>query len=124
MGKRVHVVKKHAEYGNAEAFNYAEEEFNDLLDNLGCNMCHKEYDFDDFECDVDEYKTALKLVNAYNRKGRTKSVEKMFDEANADIDSFEIGLDKLGGLDNVLEAMRAFYRERDKKSGWISFSAW
>lgn len=124
MGKRVHVIKKHAEYGDTEAFDWQFEEFNDLLGNLGCDMCHKEDDYDDFECDVDEYKTALKLLNAYKRKGKCKSVEKMFDEEGADIDDLEEALEGLGGIDNVLDSMRSFYRERDKKSGWISFSAW
>jgi hypothetical protein len=124
MGKRVHVIKKHAEYGNSEAFNWKYEEFNDLLGNLGCDMCHEDEDYDFFECSVEDYKKALSLVNLYKRKGHTKSVEKKFGEADADIFYFEDNMNDLGGLDNILNAMRAFYRERDKKSNWISFSAW
>jgi hypothetical protein len=44
--------------------------------------------------------------------------------ANGDMDSFESYVEKLGGLDKVLEAMQAFYDQRDKKVDWISFSAW
>jgi hypothetical protein len=124
MGKRVHVVKRHAEYGSAEAFNWLFEEFYNFLSELGCYMCHTEDDYDNFECEVEEYKTALSLVKAYKKNGRTKAVEEKFVKVNADIDSFESYVEKLGGLDKVLEAMQAFYDQRDKKVDWISFSAW
>lgn len=124
MGMRVHVIKKHEDYGETEAFNWQFEEFNNFLGQLGCDMCHEEDIYDRFECGVDDYKTALSLVKAYKKKGRVKSVVEKFDDANADIDEFEKRIKELGGLDYVLNAMQAFYNERDKKSDWISFYAW
>lgn len=124
MGKRVHVVSRHADYGKTEAFSWKSGEFKDLLESLGCEMCGIEYDYDNFECDIDEYEVALSLVKAYKKMGKCKEVEELFDNANADIDDFEDGLEGLGGLDNVLTSMQAFWNERDKDSGWISFSAW
>lgn len=124
MGKRVHVIKKHEEYGNREAFNWQSEDFYYFLENLGCEMCHLEYDYDNFECNVDEYKKALSLVKAYKKYGRCEKTEKMFDGVNGEIDDLEDGLRTLGGIDSVLDDMQAFYKERDKRSGYISFSAW
>ena len=124
MGKRVHVIKRHEEYGDSEAFNWRYEEFKDMLGCLNCYMCSEEYACDRFECVVSEYKTALKLAKAYKKNGRTKKVIEKFEDNNADIDEFEDYLDGLGGIDNVVENMQAFYEERDKKSSWISFAAW
>lgn len=125
MGKRVHVIKKHEEYGKTKAFNWKFEEFNHFIGfNLGCKMRHMEYNYNNVECKVEEYETALSLVKAYKEKGRCEEVEKMFDEANGNIDCFEGYLEILGGIDYILSSMQAFYNERDKESSWISFSAW
>ena len=123
MGKRVHVIKKHAEYGDYSAFNWKFEDFCEMLSDLGCDMCHNDYDYDDFECLVSEYETALSLVKLYKEKGKCEEVEKAFDEANSDVESFESYLEMLGGIDEVLSSMEIFYKERDKKYDWISFSA-
>jgi hypothetical protein len=123
MGCRVHVISKHEKFGDSEYFNWSGEDFNDLLEDLGCDMCSDEYgSMTWFECNVDEYKRALKLIKAFKKD--KKKAEKLFDEADLDINDFQCHLEDLGGLDKVIEAMEAFYKERDKQSDWISFKMW
>lgn len=123
MGKRVHVIKKHATYGTYEAFNWKFEEFHSLLDMLGCDV-YGEDDSENFECEGNYYKSAMNILKMYKKKGACKKVENMLDNVYSSIEKLNIVLENLGGLDYVLESMELFWKQRDKKSNWISFSAW
>ena len=78
MGKNVHVIQKHQEYGSGEAFNWKYEEFHSFLNSLGCNVCGEHY-VDDFECEEDKYEKALEFLKTYKEKGADcKKVKKFF----------------------------------------------
>lgn len=125
MGLNVHVVKKHAEYGNGEAFNWKSEEFHYLLDALDCHVCAADNYAEYFECEVDRYENALNFLKVYKEKGADcKEVKKFLKKACYTIGELEQDLETLGGLDYVLQAMQMFWDEREKDYGWISFSAW
>ena len=124
MGKRVHVVSKHEEYGSAEGFNWKYEEFHDFLDTLNCDVECGDDDSSEFECGAKNYKEALDLLREYKEKGVTPNfIEKVLTEFYT-IDDFEKDLEELGGIDVVLPLMERFYEQRDKDSWWISFVAW
>jgi hypothetical protein len=124
MGYRVHVVKRQEEYGDREGFNWSQEEFDTLLNSLGCNTNPSE-DYSRNECYAEEYKTALKILKAYKKHGRTPETEKLWDEADADMDE---AIDLIGTLfnsiDDAIEILQDYYDERDKKSDWIMFVSW
>lgn len=124
MGKRVHVIKKHQEYGSYEAFNWKFDEFHSFLDALGCDVCAEDEYSDTFECDEDLYENALNILKAYKENGDCKEVKKMLKDLGYSVEELEKDLAELGGLDHVLEAMQTFWDEREKDYGWISFSAW
>jgi len=125
MGKYLHVIKRHESYGDSEGFNWKYEEFNELLELLGCYMCHEEDIFDRFECDVEEYKRALDLLKLYKANGKTEEVENVFENSEAAcLDDIEPYITELGGIDYIINKMEAFYNERDMESDWITFSAW
>lgn len=126
MSLNVHVVKKHAEYGDVEAFNWKFEEFHSFLDALGCDVSAEDDYAENFECGEDNYEDALNFLKVYKEKGADcKEVKKFFKE-NVDytIGELEQDLETLGGLDYVLQAMQMLWDEREKDYGWISFSAW
>jgi hypothetical protein len=118
MGKRVHVVKQQEKYGNSEYFNWKYNEFADLLGQLGCEAASMdEYNMERFEVETDKFQRAINVLKEY-KGGKTS-----FDN-DIDIDGIDAYLDELGGIDNVIEAMEAFYEQRDKDSGWMIFVAW
>ena len=124
MGKRVHVIKKHQEYGSGEFFNWNYERFHSFLDALACDVYGEEY-ADNFECKEENYEKALNFLKAYKEKGADcEEVKKFFKDAYYSVEELEKDLDILGGLDYVLETMQMFWDEREKGYGWISFSAW
>ena len=123
MGKRVHVIAKHQEYGDSASFNWKYSEFHDFLDSLGAEVSPEDEYADEFECQCVEYKKALDLLKKYKKKG-ANGVSKELNELGYSVEDLENDLATLGGLDHVLETMSNFYNERDKKSDWISFSAW
>jgi hypothetical protein len=124
MGKRVHVIKKHQEYGSYEAFNWKYDEFHSFLDALGCGVCGEEY-ADEFECDEEAYGNALNFLKTYKEKGADcEEVQKFLKDAYYSVEELEDDLNELGGLDYVLESMQYFWEQREKNYGWISFSAW
>lgn len=123
MGNYVHVIKKHAEYGNHEAFNWKFEEFHSFLDLLGCGINEEPYDYE-FECEEEAYECAMNIVKSYKEKGDCDEVRQMLVGLYCTIEDLDNSLNKLGGIDNVLESMQAFWDEREKDYGWISFSAW
>ena len=123
MGLRVHVIKKHADYGTAEAFNYRYEDFHNFLDAMGCDVTGDEEDRD-FECEEGKYKVALDILKAYKKHPKSKKVQEFFEEWGLDESELNDYLEDLGGLDEVIEAMSAFWNQREKGFGYISFSAW
>ena len=135
MGCRVYVVKKHAEYGNFCGFNWQKDDFRQLLDDLGANMCGEEYG-DNYECEVYEYKKALKTVARFARYTKNKEAghkDKFHDrkkllaalgEVDWTLKDLTKSIKELGGADEVLKTMRGFYVERDRNSDYISFEAW
>lgn len=142
MGNRVHVVKKQREYGNSEAFNWAFEEFKDLLSSLGCNVCEQDDYSSDFEMSCEDYEramTILKRIIKAQKKDKDMDLNDIdfsdlaspedtpdwekFDPDNYDFNDVIDNAEKLNGysLDEILEIMQTFWKERDKKSSWIQF---
>ena len=142
MGNRVHVVKKQREYGKSEAFNWAFDEFNDLLSSLGCNVCTLDGYSPDIEIFCDEYERAMTiLTRIIEAKKKDKNMdlndidfsdlaspEDTPDWEKFDPDSYDFNdvIDKAKKLqdysmEKILEIMQTFWEERDKNSSWIQF---
>ena len=142
MGNRVHVVKKQREYGNSEAFNWAFEEFKDLLSSLGCNVCEQDEYSSDFEMSCEDYEramTILKRIIKAQKKDKDMdlndidfsdlaSPEDTPDWEKFDPDSYDFNdvIDYAKRLqdysmEEILEIMKTFWEERDKNSSWIQF---
>ena len=142
MGKLVHVVKKQREYGNSEAFNWAFEEFKDLLSSLGCNVCEQDDYSSDFEMSCEDYEramTILKRIIKAQKKDKDMDLNDIdfsdlaspedtpdwekFDPDNYDFNDVIDNAEKLNGysLEEILNIMQTFWKERDKKSSWIQF---
>lgn len=122
MGKSVHVIKKHAAYGDAEAFNWGADKFKDLLTYLGCEVCGEESD--EFECEEKEYKNALSFLKSYQKNNKSKGVKSFMEQNEIDEETLGLCFNGLGGLDNIVKSMQEFWDEREKGYGWISFHAW
>ena len=142
MGNRVHVVKKQREYGNSEAFNWAFEEFKDLLSSLGCNVCEQDEYSSDFEMSCEDYEramTILKRIIKAQKKDKDMDLNDIdfsdlaspedtpdwesFDPDNYNFNDVIDNAEKLNGysLEEILKIMQTFWKERDKKSSWIQF---
>jgi hypothetical protein len=115
MGKRLHVVKQQERYGSSEYFNWKYNEFADLLTLLDCDVCSAdEFNKERFEVPTKDFEQAMEYVKQI-KEGKTD-----FEY----IDVEDLDFEELGGIDNVLEAMEGFYKQRDKKSEWMIFVAW
>ena len=142
MGNRVHVVKKQREYGNSEAFNWAFEEFKDLLSSLGCNVCEQDDYSSDFEMSCEDYEramTILKRIIKAQKKDKDMNLNDIdfsdlasqedtpdwekFDPDNYDFNDVIKNAERLDGysMEEILEIMQIFWEERDKNSSWIQF---
>ena len=142
MGNRVHVVKKQREYGNSEAFNWAFEEFKDLLISLGCNVCEQDEYSSDFEMSCEDYEramTILKRIIKAQKKDKDMDLNgidfsdlaspedtpdwEKFDPDNYDFNDVIDNAERLNGysMEEILKIMQTFWKERDKKSSWIQF---
>ena len=129
MGKRVHVVSKREEYGNREAFNWCHVEFHALLDLLGCDVASEEEWSDRFECPIEAYKKALEALKSYKKHGmQSRKMKALMEEFDFSEEELLERVNNLGDeekiLDYIVDVMQDFWKERDKKSGWISFLAW
>ena len=142
MGNRVHVVKKQREYGNSEAFNWAFEEFENLLSSLGCNVCEPDEYSSDFEISCEEYDRAMiilaRIIEAQKKDKDmdlndidfsdlaspeyTPDCEK-FDPDKYDFNVVIYNAERLKeySLDEILKIMYTFWKERDKNSSYIQF---
>lgn len=139
MGTRIHVVKRHVEYGDSGAFNYGTDDFKDLLLEAGANVETQDGNDIDFECLEDDYKTAIKVVACLaNRKADDPYRVALFKELNIctetlvqtihacwknDYDESHVEYDEVKATKYVLSYMVAFYVQRDRNSGYVSFSA-
>ena len=142
MGNRVHVVKKQREYGGTEAFNWAFEEFKDLLRDLGCNVCEQDEYSPDFEMSCEEYERGIEILkrikdaldqdenfdlNCLNFSDLTSDDDEpdwcSFDPDNYDWNDVKDDLKKLNdySIGEILKIMQDFWEERDKNSSWIQF---
>lgn len=133
MGNRVHVIKKRAQYGETEAFNWQSQDFRSLLNMIQPSMVSGDEYSDDYELQVEDYQQALKLMGRVVRYQKHPDNDKfndfskltaMLDELGESYDDLCDSLENLGGAEYVLDAMVGFYSERDRSSDWISFSAW
>lgn len=137
MGKYVHVIKKHAEYGDSEAFNWKSEDFHSLLGmTQNGGISGDEFHEFEFELLAGDYQKSLKIVALYARYKRnieTTGMDKLGDyakvlamlgENDTSGDEFVSKLDDMGGCQTVLKAMVKFYVERDRASEYISFHVW
>lgn len=122
MGKRVHVIKKMAEYGS-EGFNWKQQEFKELLDNLGCDTNGEDY-ADQFECLASSFEKALNLIKTYKEKGECDEVKKFLEDVGIDVDDLDYSLRELGDIDDVINTMQYFLKTRDKSSEYIMFECW
>lgn len=142
MGNRVHVVKKQREYGKSEAFNWAFEEFKDLLSSLGCNVCEQDDYSSDFEMSCEEYERAMTiLTRIIEAKKKDENMDlndidfsdlvspedvsdwDKFDPDKCDFNDVIDNAKNLQGytMEEILDVMQTFWEERDKNSSWIQF---
>lgn len=142
MGNRVHVVKKQREYGSSEAFNWAFEEFKDLLRDLGCNVCEQDEYSPDFEMSCEEYERGIEILkrikdaldqdedfdlNCLNFSDLASGDDEpdwcSFDPDNYDWNDVKYDVKKLNdySIGEILKIMQDFWEERDKNSSWIQF---
>ena len=125
MGKRVHVVKIHEKYGSYETFNWQWSEFHLFLNMLGCDVSGEDEYVDRFDCEVCLFKEALEALKEYKKKGiKSKKMQALMNENGFDNEELDESLEEIGGIDHVIEAMKEFYKESDRKSRYIEFVAW
>ena len=122
MGKRVHVVKKMAEYGS-EGFNWKQQEFKDLLDNLGCDTNGEDYS-DQFECLASNFENALNLIKTYKEKGECDEVKEFLEDVGISVEDLDKSLRDLGDIDTIIDTMQYFLDTRDKSCDYIMFECW
>lgn len=140
MGKLVHVVKKQREYGASRAFNWAFEEFKDLLSSLGCDVCEQDEYSSDFEMSCEDYERAMtiltRIIEAKKKDMDLNDIDlsdlaspedtpdwEKFDPNDYDLNDVIDNAERLEGysMEEILEIMQTFWEERDKNSSWIQF---
>ena len=130
MGCRVHVVSRQAEYGSC-GFNWKDDQFRSLLDDLGCNTSGRE-DSTEFDCWLPDYKQAVKAVAIFVKKKNNPKLEAELDkilEENGicredladDIES--AGDSSIDRGREVLDTMVRMLVTRDKTSDYIEFAS-
>ena len=142
MGCRIHVVKRQRKYGETRALNYGMENFAHLLRTLGCDVCQGEEEYNFCETRVGEYKRAILVFEKYvkhivednKNKGAfissldklqsTKEVLELYDNEEF-FNEMSIALEEFGVDDYppqyLLDVLKNYLKERDKKSDWIQF---
>ena len=117
MGKRVHVCKKYdVEYGSTEGFNWGQEGFYALLQELGAEpLCDAPdgWAADDFECATEDYDDAIANLRTYIKAPET-------------LENRELIASYLSALvmtaEDVLDIMESFKSEADTRDGYLHFS--
>ena len=134
MGKRVHTLTKRiVEYSDYESFNWKYNEFQQLLETLGCDTCPDSSEFpDDFEVDVEQYENALNVLKTNKDKLLTDTYQIEINESTeassneiveAINDCFDDELTEKERIQSVIKDMEAFFKKADKQDGYIYFSA-
>jgi len=127
MGHRVHVVKKVEEYASVEGFNYQQNEFETLLNALGCYVNDdEEGNPDRFETPTGDYEKALASFRAY------MNGEEMPEDSDADDLDVDDAVEALTyenetheeAVKRILKLMEDFYESRDKDHDWMIFVSW
>ena len=133
MGYRVHVIRRQPEYGHCGAFSYKYEDFKNLLSALGCDICGT----DDMVCSprwevsAKEYAQAIKLLAKLNKGEHINGQhvtsdcgrETIIDEKkilNIITNKYLLG----DTLEDVLETMEIFEKERDHTSDYVMFDCY
>ena len=124
MGKRVHVVKKQVVYGGTEAFNWKFEEFYQFLNMFTDEITYDDYNMDNYEIPVADYKEALDFVKRYFKADTDKKRSRVCRGIILEDDFKEAFGAMETTPERLLEVMQNFYEERDKHSNWIQFHAW
>ncbi len=130
MGCYVHVISRQAEYGSC-GFNWKDEQFRTLLDDLGCNTSGREYS-PDFDCWLPNYQRAVKAVAIFvNKKNNPKleaELDQILEESNTTREELADDIECAGNSSidrgkEVLKTMVYMLVTRDKTSDYIEFTS-
>lgn len=117
MGKRVHVAKRYeVEYGDTTGFNWNNEKFYDLLNQLGGEPVGVDGDYypDNFESPVSDYDDAVENLKCYIEN------PKLFENSET-ITKYLNDLEMTAG--ELLEKMEAYRKEADTRDGYLHFAS-
>lgn len=124
MGKRVHVIKRQAECGNTEDFNWKYEEFHLFLALFSDNVTGDAFD-ESWEMPTEDFKRIIDFVKKFIKTNTDEGLGELCDEYGIEKEEF---VDAVYNMETttpkLLETLKGFYKERDKKSDWIQFSVW
>lgn len=120
MRKLVYVAKRYTfKRGDVGAFNWKDDKFISLLKLLDCSVCR--YDNEDcsvceFEVPKEDYKAAMDMMKAYVKN----SADSKHEWAT---DSYIQKRIEATGCEpqELLELMQAYWREADKRDGYLHF---
>lgn len=133
MGCRVHVVSKQVQYGSTAAFNWQMEDFKTLL--RSCGAIVDEIGGDGFELNLNVYKAIITILKRLNKNPNLDTLDlvdlrietdygTLFDPEKINLEDVKDDIEKLEcSIDELISILKDFYKERDKKSDWIQFSA-
>ena len=139
MGKRLHVHKKHViEYAGIEAFNYTYNDFQCLLETLGCSTTPDSLDYpDSFEVGEKEYERALNALKTIKEHPElTEITIEPLNENESEI-RLDVSKDIMDDVDGcygdqktpreklvqLIKDMQDFYNAADKADGYLHFDA-
>lgn len=111
MGNRLHIASKYIiEYGDAEYFNYQNEEFHDLMDALGVDYTGEYYD-EEFEIQREDFERGLWKLS--NIKSLSEQEQEEIEDATRNLNLSSSDL--IGILEKYLE-------ESDPNNDYMAFS--
>lgn len=133
MGCHVHVISKQAQYGHTAAFNWGIEDFKMLL--CSCGATINEMGEDEFELNLNVYKAIITILKRLSKNSNLSTLDLvdlrieteygiLFDPESINLEEVKKDIKKLKHpIDELISILKDFYKERDKKSCWIQFSA-
>ena len=133
MGCRVHVVSKQVQYGSTAAFNWQMEDFKILL--CSCGAIVDDIGEDGFELNLNVYKAIITILKRLSKNPNLDTLDlvdlrietdfgTLFDPERINFEDVKDDIEKLEcSIDELISILKNFYKERDKKSKWIQFSA-
>ena len=141
MSKKVHVIQRHETIGESSAFSYADDYFSELLDTAGADVQHQDGNELDFECELANYKTAIKVVACLaNRNEDDPYRVALFEKVGATTKELTELVRKCWKADHdeehgtayspekaakyVLSYMVTFLIQRDRLWDWVSFTTY